>query len=95
LSYLLLLPKHIEVRGTIRVPLKMPVLHLPKNRAMIAESMIILGYLKILSTLPEISSAAARMNKGEELTRGEKERIIRLIEQVKESTQSIKQSLWD
>jgi len=25
----------------------MPVLHLPKNRALIAESMIILGYLKI------------------------------------------------
>jgi hypothetical protein len=62
---------------------------------LIAESTIILGYLKILSTLPEISSAVARIDKGGELTSGEKERVATLIKQVKESTQLIKQSLWD
>jgi hypothetical protein len=65
------------------------------DERLIAESTIILGYLKILSTLPEISSAVARIDKGGELTSGEKERVATLIKQVKESTQLIKQSLWD
>jgi hypothetical protein len=37
LNFLLPIPKHIEVRGMVRIPLKMLVLHLPKNKTLISE----------------------------------------------------------
>ena len=40
LNYLLPLPKHIEVRGTTRIPLKMLVLHLPKNKTLIGDCLL-------------------------------------------------------
>lgn len=64
------------------------------DEGLTSESRVILGYLRLLAVLPEISAALAKAGRGEQLTEAENQRLAQCLAQVREAAQEVQEALW-